>query len=235
MLDTSIIIDDISFDIQRKTIKHLHLKIIPPQGLVKISAPKRMNFYTIRRFIEARLPWIREKRNHMIKKYQTISFDLKQGDDIALWGNSYPLVIGENSKFSQIYRDNDNITMRLKAIESQDEKIALLEKLYRQEIKGKVLDYIGYWELKLGVKLTKFVVQKMKTRWGSCSIGTAVIRLNLELARFHPECLNYIVLHELAHLKIPSHNAQFKAILDYHMPHWRLVQKSLKGSPQLFV
>ena len=61
----------------------------------------------------------------------------------------------------------------------------------------------------------------MKTKWGSCNPEARSIRLNTELAKKPPECLEYIVVHELTHLLEPTHNARFVAIMDRMMPHWR--------------
>ena len=76
----------------------------------------------------------------------------------------------------------------------------------------------------MGVKTERFSVRKMKTRWGSCTPLTRSIRLNSELGLKSPECLEYVVVHELAHLIERSHNARFKAILDRFMPDWREIE-----------
>ena len=78
------------------------------------------------------------------------------------------------------------------------------------------------WEPLIGVKVERFFVQRMKTKWGSCNPGTAGIRLNTELAKKPPECLEYIVVHEMVHLLEPTHNARFVALMDHFMPKWRL-------------
>ena len=76
----------------------------------------------------------------------------------------------------------------------------------------------------MGVQSSGFSVRKMKTRWGSCTPTSRTIRFNSELGRKSPECLEYVVVHELAHLIERSHNARFKAILDGHMPDWREIE-----------
>ena len=60
----------------------------------------------------------------------------------------------------------------------------------------------------------------MKTRWGSCNPRTGSIRLNTELAKKPRECLEYIVVHEMAHLLEPTHNRHFVALMDRFLPHW---------------
>ena len=63
----------------------------------------------------------------------------------------------------------------------------------------------------------------MKTQWGSCNPASRAIRLNTDLAKKPPECLEYIVVHEMAHLLEPTHNARFIALMDMFMPQWQHV------------
>ena len=81
------------------------------------------------------------------------------------------------------------------------------------------------------MKLERYFVQRMKTRWGSCNPTARTIRLNTELARKPPECLEYIVVHELAHLLEPTRNARFTALLARYLPKWPHVKDELNRLP----
>lgn len=83
----------------------------------------------------------------------------------------------------------------------------------------------------LGVKVKRFFVQRMKTKWGSCSSVSHGIRINTELARKPPECLEYIVVHEMAHLIVRRHNDQFGNLLDACLPNWRQLRQILNRTP----
>lgn len=74
-------------------------------------------------------------------------------------------------------------------------------------------------------------MQKMKTKWGSCNADAGSIRLNTDLARKPPECLEYIVVHELAHLLEPTHNSRFVALMDQFMPKGRFFRDQLNQLP----
>ena len=65
------------------------------------------------------------------------------------------------------------------------------------------------WQRHLGITVRHLYVQHMKTRWGSCTPTARSIRLNTELARKPPVCLEYILVHELLHLLEPTHNRRF--------------------------
>jgi predicted metal-dependent hydrolase len=81
------------------------------------------------------------------------------------------------------------------------------------------------------VKVEKFFVQKMKTKWRSCSPDASSIRLNTDLAKKLPECLEYIVVHEMVHLLESTHNTRFIALMDQFMPKWRFYKDMLNRLP----
>ena len=83
----------------------------------------------------------------------------------------------------------------------------------------------------MDVKVVGVFVRRMKTRWGSCSYKAHTIRLNTELAKKPPECLEYVLVHELIHLLEPTHNARFVAMLDRFMPNWEFHRQVLNRLP----
>ena len=83
------------------------------------------------------------------------------------------------------------------------------------------------WEPILGVKVGSLAYRKMKSRWGSCQPSTGRICINTVLALCPPECLEYIVVHEMCHLLVPGHGPEFRALLDRYLPDWRERKKKL--------
>ena len=67
----------------------------------------------------------------------------------------------------------------------------------------------------------------MKTRWGTCNAAARRIWLNSELAKKPLSCIEYVVVHEMAHLVEPRHNDRFRELLDRLMPRWRLRAEEL--------
>lgn len=98
------------------------------------------------------------------------------------------------------------------------------------ELKKKILEYAAKWEPLLHVHATRWQVRLMKTRWGSCSVESGNMRINLALTAKPEECLEYVVLHELCHLREPNHGAGFHALLDQHMPDWRERKRKLENT-----
>jgi len=113
----------------------------------------------------------------------------------------------------------------------EEKKQAILDQWYRSQIKAAVPPLIAKWEPLMHVQVERFFVQKMKTKWGSCSPGSTSIRLNTDLARKPRECLEYIVVHEMAHLIEPTHNRRFISIMDLFMPKWPFYREVLNRLP----
>ena len=85
------------------------------------------------------------------------------------------------------------------------------------------------WEPVLGVKAGKLAYRKMKSRWGSCQPSTGRICINVVLALYPPECLEYVVVHELCHLIVPGHGQEFHAVMDRVMPDWKQRRARLRS------
>lgn len=88
---------------------------------------------------------------------------------------------------------------------------------------------IEKWAPILGVKPGALAYRNMVSRWGSCNVKTGRICINVQLAAFPPECLEYVVVHELCHLIEANHGPRFKALLDAHLPDWRTAKAKLAG------
>lgn len=108
---------------------------------------------------------------------------------------------------------------------------AALDELYRTEVLRALPDVVERMEARIGVHAARWSVRVMKTRWGSCTPKTGAIRINARLAAYPPECLEFVVAHELVHLLEPSHNARFHALLDEFCPDNRDIARRLKQQP----
>ena len=108
---------------------------------------------------------------------------------------------------------------------------AIVEEWYREQLRKAVPPLIAKWERLMGVRVRRFFVQRMKTKWGSCNHRAGSIRLNTDLAKKPRECLEYIVVHEMVHLLEPTHNARFVALMDQFMPKWQSHREVLNRLP----
>jgi predicted metal-dependent hydrolase len=102
---------------------------------------------------------------------------------------------------------------------------------YREQVKQALPGLLEKWEPEIGVKVVKFFVRQMKTKWGSCNPVRRTIRLNSELAKKPTECLEYVLVHELIHIHDPTHNQRFRRLLTQHMPNWEAHRDELNRLP----
>jgi predicted metal-dependent hydrolase len=107
----------------------------------------------------------------------------------------------------------------------------LLDTFYRGQLRELVPPLLAKWQKELGVQVAEWGIKKMKTRWGSCNSRARRVWINLELAKKPVACIDYLVLHELVHLVERNHGERFIALMDKHMPHWRLHRQELNAAP----
>ena len=148
-----------------------------------------------------------------------------------LWGRRYLLKVAEVNAPASVEIKHRQLVLRVRNAAYEAEKLTVLDDWYRERMKEVVPELIAKWERLMGVKVQGVLVRKMKTLWGSCSHERGTIRLNLELAKKPPECLEYIVVHELAHLLEPTHSQRFVALMDKFIPKWRFHRDELNRLP----
>lgn len=99
---------------------------------------------------------------------------------------------------------------------------------WRAIVEGLTPGLVERWAAVMGVTPGKLAYRNMTSRWGSCQPSTGRICINVRLALYPPRCLEYVVVHELAHLLVHGHGTQFYAILDRYLPDWRESKKLLE-------
>ena len=140
-----------------------------------------------------------------------------------------PLRCGEDTLLRFVRSKRSWIDKQLTRQAARPVQEPLLGEAHRAYLKAILPSRIAHWEAALGVHVKEWHVRSMKTRWGTCNVNAGRVWFALMLAVQPLELVDYIVLHELAHLLEPSHNARFHGILDAHMPDWRLRRKRLNG------
>jgi predicted metal-dependent hydrolase len=93
------------------------------------------------------------------------------------------------------------------------------------------LPLIAKWGPLIGAEVRGFFVQKMTTKWGSYTPASKSIRLNTDLAKKPLECLEYIVVHEMAHLLVRHHNDRFGSLVDKYLANWKVLRQTFNETP----
>jgi predicted metal-dependent hydrolase len=230
-MPTTINLGELSVDVVQKDIKNIHLSVYPPTGRVRISAPQRMEMDTIRVFAVSKLGWIKRQQKKLRDQERESPREYLERESHYLRGRRYLLKIVELNAVPKVEVNHSKMLLQVRPGSSMEKKRAVLDEWYREALKETVPPLIAKWEPRIGVKVAKFFVQRMKTKWGSCNHRAGNIRLNLELAKKPPECFEYIVVHEMVHLVEPTHNQRFITMMDRFIPNWQFCRDVLNRLP----
>lgn len=224
-----LLFENLQIKVLRKKVKHISLRIRPPEGRLEVTTPVYLSETDLQRLLVDKLPWIRRKQEQIQQNRQPTELEYLAGEKIAYLGQEYPLRITFQSGKAQLSLVNQEYWQLSCPQEfSRDSRAAVFESWYRQAFKQLLPALIEKWQLTIGQSASHWVIKKMKTRWGSCNPSTRRIALNLELVKYPLACIEYVVVHELVHLIEPSHNQRFKALMSQFMPQWPALKAQLK-------
>lgn len=223
-------IADISVEIVKKNIKNMHLSVLPPDGKVRVSAPVTMSDDAIAMFVRMKLGWIRKQQAKFEAQPRQSEREFVSGETLYVWGKQYFLQVEYSYKGNSLILDGDKAILTVRKESTAKQRETFVNEWYRDLLKAEVEKHLPKWENITGIHCSGWQSKYMTTRWGTCNVGTRKIWLNLQLAKKPMECLEYVILHELAHLKVKNHGADFVAILDQYMPYWRDMKKLLNDS-----
>lgn len=218
-------VDGVLITVEKKKMKNIRIRVLSPTGQVKISAPHRVSREEIIKFASSEIDWIKEKRSQILKR----QLKYENGETHYLWGRPYTLqLIERNKHFREVFVEGDTmylpVNLRNPSLEAR--RKTMIE-FYRKEIKSAIPDVLDKSAAIVGEAPDEWKVKNMKTRWGTCNTREKRIWLNLQLAKKSPQCLDYVMIHELTHLIVPNHGREFKACMDKFYPNWREVRKLL--------
>lgn len=221
-------VSGIDVDVIRKDIKNIHLAVYPPTGRVRLSSPLSVNRESLRLFVISKLGWIKKHIRNMNSQVREPEREYIQGESHWVQGQRYLLNIIEEKRPPQVkLRNKKYLDLYVRAGSSKAKREEIVKEWYRELLKSQIPSLIMKWEEELDVEISDWGVRQMKTKWGSCKVDDRRIWLNLELAKKPKHCLDYVVLHEMVHLKERHHNDRFKELLDHYMPSWRQRREEL--------
>lgn len=219
-------------DVVRKDIKNLHLAVYPPDGRVRVAAPLRLNDEAIRLAVITRLAWIKRQRMKFDAQERQSAREYVSGESHYFQGNRYLLnVLYHNESPSVGIRNRSTIDLYVRTGSNITQRERVLLTWYRQQLKKTATPLFTKWESRIGLEIAEWRIKQMKTKWGTCNIEARRIWLNLELAKYATQCLEYIIVHELVHLLERHHNDRFIALMDGFIPQWRLFRDELNRGP----
>ena len=222
---------EIAIAVTRKDIKHVHLSVHPPAGRVTLVAPKGTRLEVARAYAVSKLGWIREQQAKLFGQARETPRQFVERESHQLWGRRYLLSVVEEDVKPFVRLDHRRIKLTIRPGSSRAKREQVIHEWHKLLLHEAVPALIKKWEVKLGVTVSGYFLQRMKTKWGACNHRAGNIRLNTELVKKPKDLLEYVVVHEMAHLLEPTHSDRFLAILEEHYPSWREARNELNELP----
>lgn len=221
----------IDVDVIYKDIKNLHIGVYPPLGRVRVAAPLKLDDDRVRLAVIQRLPWIKKQREQLRSAERQSEREMVSGESHYVWGVRHRMKVIERPGRAHVELDGERLLLYVPEGSSVDSRREVLQRWQREQLRRRVPGLIAQWEETVGRQVPRWSIRRMKTKWGSCNRETGHIWFNLELAKKHPDCLEFIVVHEMTHLLERNHGERFTALMDRRLPDWRARRDQLNDAP----
>ena len=227
-----IIVSGLSVEIVRKNIKNLHLGVYPPAGRVRVAAPFVLSDEAIRMAVIGKLGWIKRQRARFIKQPRQSAREYVSGESHYFLGRRYRLrVYQQAGKAKAALHSSTVIELYIRPGTDNEQRARVMREWYRHNMRDLVTPLLDGWQQRLGVQVSNWGIKRMKTKWGSCNADAGRVWLNLELMKKPVRCVEYVVVHELIHLRERHHSDHFTALMDKYLPDWQSRRQELNSEP----
>lgn len=230
-MNETIQLGEISIAVTRKDIKNVHLTVHPPDGRVTLAAPFNTRLEVARAYAISKLAWIRDQQRKLGCQARETPRQFVERESHYVWGRRYLMTVDYQNVKPTVILSNKRITLIVRPGSSTEKRAELMHEWHKLLLHEVVPPLVQKWERKLKVSVSGYFLQRMKTKWGSCNHSAGNIRLNTELVKKPKDLLEYVIVHEMAHLIEPTHSECFIAILEEHYPSWREARAELNELP----
>ena len=222
--------ETISYLLERRPRRTIGLKITE-NGLV-VHAPKRIFEFQLNQILQEKAHWILTKlqareANHVVK------IQWVDGENLLYLGNDIQLNITQASSNKALVFDQS--TLKIAALQPNNRAVVARKVIawYKKQAASDFTRRLEILAAKLGVTTPSLTLSNALSRWGSCN-SRGEVRLNWRLLQAPPHIINYVICHELAHLKQMNHSTKFWMVVAQLFPNYKAAEKELKAlSPQL--
>ena len=230
-MSETIRLGEISITVTRKAVKHVHLSVHPPAGRVTLVAPMETRPEVARAYAISKLGWIRDRQEQVRGQAREPQRAFVTRESHHVWGKRYLLRVGEADAKPSVTIDHRRITLTVRPGGGTAKRAEVMHAWHKSLLHEALPPLIRKWETKLGVQVAGYFLQRMKTKWGGCNHRSGTIRLNTELVKKPKDLLEYVVVHEMAHLVEPTHSERFVALMTRHYPSWQVARAELNELP----
>ena len=227
--------DKFDVELTLKKVKNLSLRILPPEGIVKVTAPLLMPPREVVDFIKSKEEWILKNQQKIRSRHEDKEKEFITGETHYLFGRPYVLEIVGCNATPEVTADSLKgiLTIRCSPKTTKAQRAALLLVFYKNELQKIIDRLMNEWVpiMKESSRPVTHRVEMMRRQWGKCYPRKRDIVFSLLLARAHPQCIEYVVVHELTHLRIPGHQKNFHEAMERFLPRCKELRKALRNLP----
>lgn len=225
-----ILVANIPVEVIKKNIKNMHLSVLPPDGKVRVSAPETLSDESIVMFVRTKVGWIKKQQEKFEQQPRQSERQYVSGETLYVWGRQYFLLVEHSYKGNALVLSGDKAILTVRKESTAKQRESFVNEWYRTQLKAEVERYLPKWEKITGLQCSSWQSKYMTTKWGTCNTSTGKIWLNLQLAKKPIECLEYVILHELVHLRVRNHGPEFVVEMNRYMQNWREIRNQLNES-----
>jgi predicted metal-dependent hydrolase len=222
---------EVSIRVTRKEIKNVHLSVHPPDGRITLTAPAATRLDVARAYAISRLGWIRKQQEKLRGQARETPRRFIERESHHIWGRRHLMTVKHADAKPCITLDHKRIVLTVRPGADARKRAEVIHEWHKSLLHEVVPPIIKKWQRKLEVHVASYFLQRMKTKWGSCNHRAGHIRLNTELVKKPKDLLEYVIVHEMVHLIVPTHSERFVAILQEHYPTWREARAELNELP----
>lgn len=231
-------VDDLEVEVTVRRVKRMNVRVHPPDGAVRLSVPPRTSDRAVVRFVRESRAWIDQHRARIVDEERGAArrprSPAPRGVSGEVWwrfGRALRLdVVASPGPVRIELLPTDRLVVRVPDPQDGATVLAALDRWQRRELRAAATLLLDHWAASMGVRYEFLGVRRMVTRWGTCVPARGRIWLNLALLARPPALLEYVVVHELAHLREPSHGPAFRSLMDASLPDWRERRAALDRS-----
>ncbi len=221
-------IDGIHIDIERKPIKHLHIAVYPPDARVRVSAPIYLSQTDIETFVLQKLAWIRRSQAKVLARPRPTIPHYLSGEAHYIFGERVLLqVVSTSACRPSVVRIGDQLILHVRPSTTESRRAALIKEYRRGLLRDYLTKAVAHWQAVMDEPDVTWSIRQMCSEWGSCTPRKRKLLFNLELSRVPPLCIDYIIVHELSHLRVPNHSRLFEIRMEQFIPDWRTRRQHL--------
>ncbi len=218
---------DIDIELQYAVKKRLTLTVYPDKRVIA-RIPFGMPKHSVENYVQNKSKWLLKHLEHFDQHPPENEKHYQDGESFSLLGKTLKLSVQEGK--NRVELKGDHIILQVKDTLDRKQKERVLNAWYRKQAIEIITPMYRDWTERLqylNLPITTLRFYKMKRRWGSCS-SKGVITLNIELIKKDPKLIDYVIVHEICHLKVPAHNKAFWDLVGSIIPDWKKKRKALQ-------